>query len=124
VPWIVSGGLREILLPTGARLGIPPERVQGVQLLWHDDGTFRGVNPADPFSTSKVDGLRALATAPERPAIGVGDGATDRALLEAGLTDGFIVFTRHERRAAVLVHGDPEASDFGAVQQLVETWTR
>lgn len=122
-PWIVSGGLREVLLPAGRRLGIPPGRVCGVQLLWNDDGSFGGLDPHDAFTRSKVDGVRALDVRPPRPAIGVGDGATDRALLEAGLTDGFIVFTGHVRRAPVLAHGDPEARDFGAVRRLVETGT-
>ena len=120
-PWIVSGGLREVLLPAGRRLGIPPERVRGVQLLWNADGSLEGLDPDDGFTVSKVEGVRSLDVLPPRPAVGVGDGATDRALLEAGLSDGFIVFTGHVRRAPVVAHGDPEARDFADVRRLVET---
>jgi phosphoserine phosphatase len=128
--WIVSGAFREVLLPTAELLCIAPDRVAGVRPIWNDDGTFAALDPADPFATSKVLGVRALSARPSggfaRPAIGVGDGATDRALFDAGLVDRFVAFSGHARRTGVAAPAASgavaEARDFGEVRALVETW--
>lgn len=98
--WIVSGGFREALLPSARALGIPHERVCGVRARWDAAGRFAGL-VEDGFHTSKVAGVRALGAAWPRPAVGVGDGATDLALREAGLVDVFVAYCGHVRRAAV-----------------------
>ena len=99
--WIVSGGFQEVLLPVAAALGIPAARVQGVRALWTAEGAFDGLDADDAFAHSKVDGVRKLAPTWPQPSIGVGDGATDRALCEAGLVDAFIAYTEHVRRSFV-----------------------
>ena len=109
--WIVSGGFREILLATGRRLGLEPAHVQGVQPLWAADGAFADFDPSNGFLSSKVEGLRRLGQLPPSPRVGVGDGATDLALREAGLVDVFVAYTEHARREGVVAGADFEATN-------------
>ena len=121
--WIVSGGLREAIVPVAAHLGIRAERVLAVGLQWRTDGSFAGIDPDDLFSVSKVDGCRAFFGPTDRPRpirIGIGDGMTDFALLDAGLVDRFIAYTEHVRRPAVVATGQPEAGDTKELARLLE----
>ena len=120
-PWIVSGGFVEVLRPMGARLGIPVERVLGVRPLWHDDGSFAGLDPDDGFATSKVLGLREAGIAWPRPAVGVGDGATDLALRSAGLVDQFVAYVEHADRAPVRADADHVAASSAELETLLRS---
>ncbi len=118
--WIVSGAFREVLLPPGRALGIAEDRIQGVTARWDAGGTFDGLLPEDGFGTSKVEGVRGLGVSWSRPAVGVGDGATDHALLEAGLVDTFVAYVEHARRRAVLAKGVPAVESMEALGSLLE----
>lgn len=119
--WIVSGGFVEVLRPMGAALGIPEERVLGVRALWSTSGAFDGLDPDDDFSTSKVAGLRATPSRFTRPAVGVGDGATDLALRGAGFVDVFVAYVEHADRAPVRAGADHVAGDAAELDGLLET---
>jgi HAD superfamily phosphoserine phosphatase-like hydrolase len=116
--WIVSGGFQEMLVEVGGRLGVPAEHIHGVRALWDDDGAFLGLDTQVAFCRSKVEGLEGLKATRSSPAVGVGDGATDLALREAGLVDHFVAYTEHARREPVVAAADAEARsmmDLGAV---------
>lgn len=118
---IVSGGFREILTSVGDVLGVPPANIHGVRALWEEDGRFGGLDPASGFRISKVEGLRREALSFGSPAIGVGDGATDLALREAGYVDRFVAYTEHARRAAVVAKADAEARSMVDLRGLLAT---
>jgi len=122
--WIISGGFREALVPAGSQLGIPSERVLGVQLLWDNSGVFSGVDPLDPFSQSKVAGVRSVRPDWRHPTIMVGDGMTDRALYDVGLVDHFVPFTAWARRPDVIPEGVPEADSVEALATLLDNYLR
>ncbi|MDJ0522922.1 MAG: HAD-IB family phosphatase [Planctomycetota bacterium] len=113
--WIVSGGLREILEAVGSVLGIPRHRIHGVTCRWSPEGTLDELDPDCGFSVSKVEGLRRLGPAFDRPAVGVGDGATDLALRSAGFVDRFVAYTEHAERAAVVAGADATAGNMTAL---------
>jgi len=119
---IVSGGLREVILPSARRLGIPDELVHAVSVVWDNEGRFGGF-VEDGFIDSKVEGVRRLDPDWPRPIVAVGDGATDHALATSGLADAFIAFTGHVRRDFVARTGVPfvdRMSDLSeALQSLV-----
>lgn len=117
---IVTGALREAVLPLAASLGVEASRVHGVSARWGTAGEFLGLDPADPFARSKLEGVLPLAALWPRPRIGVGDGVTDLALLRGGALDHFIAFTEHRRREAVLRSGVPEARDAAELARLLE----
>jgi HAD superfamily phosphoserine phosphatase-like hydrolase len=119
---IVSGALREAILPAGTALDIPKDRIHGVQLIWNGQGRFSGIDPHDPFSISKVEGLRKLTGSWQKPRVAVGDGMTDYAIYEQGLVEHFIAFTQHVRRRAVIEKGTPEARNVDELKEILETW--
>lgn len=122
--WIVSGAPAEVVMDAGAALGIPASQTRGVGLTWEPDGRFRSVDPEDPFSRSKVEGLKGLTDPWTRPRIMVGDGLTDRAVFDEGLVDRFIPFTGHVRREVVVRGEIPEASSAADVLNLIRTYSR
>lgn len=122
--WIVSGAPAEVIMDAGAALGVPASQTRGVGLNWEPDGRFRSVDPEDPFSRSKVEGLKGLTDPWTRPRIMVGDGLTDRAVFDEGLVDRFIPFTGHVRREVVVRGGIPEASSATDIMHLIRTYSR
>ncbi|MDT8367776.1 MAG: haloacid dehalogenase-like hydrolase [Longimicrobiales bacterium] len=117
---IVSGGLREVILPTAERLGIPPGHLHAVGVHWNAAGGFEGLIE-DGFPDSKVEGVRALAERWPRPVVAVGDGATDHALLAAGIADVFVAFTGHIRRAFLDEADLTEVTEMDALRELLLT---
>ena len=113
--WIVSGGLEEALIPVGAALGIPRERIHGTRVDWAEDGTLRGLLRCGP----KTEAVAGVWTRWSKPRIGVGDGMTDYALREAGMVDEFIAFTGVARREPVVATGAPEARSVEELEYLL-----
>lgn len=93
--WVVSGGLRESLLPVCEKLGVEAGQVLGVQLHWGMDGEFLGIDPEDSLSKSKVEGAAKIASQWSRPSIIVGDAMSDYRLFKQGIVDDFILYTEH-----------------------------
>jgi len=103
---IVSGGLRDVILPSARALGLLDGDVHAVSVRWSDTGDFGGFED-DGFAESKVVGLSRLNPAWPRPVVVVGDGATDHALATSGIADAFVAFTGHVRRGFVDEAGVP-----------------
>ena len=118
--WIVSGAAREAMLPVGKALGIPLERLLGVDLLWDADGCYAGIDADKPLNRSKWEGAQLVASLWTAPTISVGDGITDFALYEHGLVQHFIAFTQNVRRQAVLDKRVPEARTVAALRQQLQ----
>ncbi len=117
---IVSGGLREAILPVAQFLGLDSVDIGAVTLNFAPDGSFVGIDPNDPFSISKSLGARALASDWTHPRIAVGDGMTDLRLQTDGLVDHFIAYTQWARRPAVVASGAPEAADIATLNRLIQ----
>ena len=100
--WIISGGLREVILPIGLALNIPAPHIHGVQLRFSGNGHFLDLDAHDAFSRSKVEGAQLLSKQWQAPSVMIGDGFTDYEVYQAGLVDHFIAFTQHRRRSKVL----------------------
>ncbi|MDJ0837298.1 MAG: HAD-IB family phosphatase [Acidobacteriota bacterium] len=117
---VVSGGLREAIVPTALYLGLDADSVHAVSLLWDDDGAFAGIDPDDLFSQSKIAGVTPLLDEWSAPRIVVGDGMTDYHLFRDGLADHFFAFTGNIEREAVVATGEPVARDVSMLTQLLE----
>lgn len=118
---IVSGGLFEVIEPVARALGISADHVHAVRLLWTADGAFAGVDPHDPFSVSKSQGIREIARQWSRPIVAVGDGMTDLQLQRDGIADAFVAYTEHVRREAIARAGVPEARSAAELESLLHT---
>lgn len=101
---VVSGGLRPPVEAVAAALGVPPEDVAAVGVRFDADGAYAGFERGSPLARSggKETVLRAWAL--PRPALMVGDGATD---LEARpAVDAFAAYMGVAWRASVAAGAD------------------
>jgi phosphoserine phosphatase len=114
---VVSGGLREAILPLARRLYIPPQCVFAVSIAFTDRGEFDVIDSASPLTTQtgKAEIVRHLALS--APVLAVGDGATDLAMKPA--VDAFAAFTGFVRREAVVAVADFEIDSFERLTALV-----
>lgn len=116
---LLSGGLRQAILPLARHLGVAPDDVHAVEIDFADDGTCSGLRGLQTLTTQqgKPKILHALRGELERPLVMIGDGSTDAAT--RGVSDAFIAFTGVTRRASVVAVADAEASDFTALHSLL-----
>lgn len=85
VVYIVSGGLREAILPSAAKLHIPPERVHAVGIEFTTDGRFSDFDRTSPLITSDGKAVICRALCQNHHAIAlVGDGFSDIAAKTSG----------------------------------------
>ena len=114
---LVSGGIRQAILPIAAGLRLPPADVHAVTLRFDATGAYAGFDEASPLATH--EGKRALVErlALPRPVLAVGDGATDLAM--RGAVDAFAAFTGFVRRDAVVAAADLELPSFDRLVGLV-----
>ncbi|MEO7520442.1 MAG: HAD-IB family phosphatase [Gemmatimonas sp.] len=116
---LLSGGLREAILPLAHHVGIDDEDVHAVEVNFDASGKFVGLRGSQPLATAqgKPIVLHALRAEFERPIVMIGDGVTDAAV--RGVTDAFIAYTGIARRAAVVAVADAEAANFQTLRSLL-----
>jgi phosphoserine phosphatase len=114
---IVSGGIRQAVLPLGLRLGFTPTEVFAVRLMFREDGTYAGFDDQSPLTTTngKATVVRRLYL--PRPLLAVGDGVTDLAARPSA--DAFAAFTGFAYRSSVARAADHEISTFEQLRSLV-----
>lgn len=126
---IVSGGIRQALLPLAAYLGIPASHVFAVSLRAStqsastDSQVYDALDEAQPLATQsgKITVVRELLDRGllPTPVALTGDGSTDAAA--GGEVDAFIAFTQVARRPAVVAAAQAEAVDMAALRALLFT---
>ncbi|MCC7053380.1 MAG: haloacid dehalogenase-like hydrolase [Gemmatimonadaceae bacterium] len=114
---LVSGGLRDALLPLADWLGVPRDRVHAVDVTYDDDGVAAHVREPAVLARAGGKPLVVQSLRLPRPVLAAGDGATDAEL--AGIVDHFIAFTGVARRANVVALAAGEADSFTALSTIV-----
>jgi phosphoserine phosphatase len=114
---LVSGGLRNAILPVARTLGIADDDVHAVRVDVAADGSYGGYDTSSPMTTSGgkqhvVDALRL-----PRRLVAVGDGATDLAIKP--VADAFAAFTGFVRREPVVAGADVVLDSFEQLAELV-----
>jgi phosphoserine phosphatase len=114
---LVSGGIRNAILPVARRLGIDETDVHAVNVLVDDDGEYETYDAHSPMTTA--EGKRAVVAALGLPRrlVAVGDGATDRAIRP--VADAFIAFIGYVRREPVVAGADAVVESFDQLVELV-----
>ncbi len=114
---LVSGGLRDAILPLAAWLGIDACDVHAVDVVYDTNGTTTGTAEIAPLARrgGKPSVVQSLTLA--RPLLAVGDGATDAEL--APCVDRFLAFTGVVRRASVVAAATGEVADFASLTPIV-----
>ena len=118
---LVSGGIREAIVPVAQRLGFDAGDVHAVSLRFDDTGNYLDYDRNSPLTTQPGKPVLVTALIEEgrlpRPLLAVGDGATDAKL--AGVVNRFLAFTGFARRANVVSVADGEVASFAALAQIV-----
>ena len=114
---LVSGGLRDAILPLAGWLGIPAADVHAVDVEY--DGEDVAVAARGDAMLARTGGKPALVAtlvlAP--PVLAVGDGATDAELVP--VVDRFFAFTGVARRLPVVAAAAGEVQSFARLTQIV-----
>jgi phosphoserine phosphatase len=114
---LVSGGIRQAVLPLGLRLGFTPAEVFAVRVSFTDDGKYAGFDNLSPLTTTTGKATVVQRLYLPRPLLAVGDGITDLAARPAA--DAFAAFTGFAYRPAVVRAADHELSTFDQLLRLV-----
>lgn len=114
---LLSGGIREAILPIAGSLGIAPHDVYAVSIQFDEEGVFASYDVASPLATAS--GKRSVAESLELPrrVLALGDGATDLAMRPA--VDAFAAFTGFVRRGPVVAQADFVLESFDQLVELV-----
>lgn len=115
--YMVSGGIRDAMVPLAAYLGVPEPHLHAVQLATNASDQFVHLRGVQPLATQrgKPDVISTLRM--PRPSVMIGDGATDAAARTA--TDCFIAYTGVVERAAVVASADHVAKSFAELTVLL-----
>lgn len=86
---IISGGLRQAILPLAGYLGLPEERVHAVNIYFDDEGRYLGFDNDSPLARNggKAEICRQLQS-PLAQLVMIGDGKTD---MEAKQADAYVI---------------------------------
>jgi phosphoserine phosphatase len=114
---VVSGGVREAIVPFAATLGVGPSDVHAVSLRFDDDGSYAGFDERSPLATATGKRSVVESLALPTPALGVGDGSTDLAMRPA--VAAFAAYTGFVRREAVVAAADHVLPSFTRLRELV-----
>jgi phosphoserine phosphatase len=81
---VISGGLRQAIMPLAAFLGLPENHVHAVDVYFNDDGSYRGFDEASPLARAggKAEVVGMLKG--NGSIVMIGDGKTDMEAKQAG----------------------------------------
>ena len=113
---LMSGGIREAILPVAALMGIANDDVHAVSVQFDGADAYSGFDGASPLATAT--GKRIVAESLGLPprVLAVGDGATDLAMRPA--VDAFAAFVGYVRRDSVVRAADHVVESFAQVVAL------
>ncbi|MGH7652674.1 MAG: HAD-IB family phosphatase [Gemmatimonadaceae bacterium] len=114
---MVSGGLREAILPLANKLGIPDRRVYAVSVFFDANGGYAGFDEDSPFTQQGGKRSAVVAMGLAGPVLAVGDGMTDCEMKP--VVDSFAAFTGFQRRDAVVERADYIIENFDQLRDLV-----
>jgi phosphoserine phosphatase len=114
---LVSGGIRQAILPVAMTLGITENRVHAVDLTFDSSGAYAGFDAASPLATATGKREVVETMRLDRPLLTVGDGMTDLATRE--VSDAFAAFTGFVARGPVIRKADVEVESFDELDGVV-----
>jgi phosphoserine phosphatase len=114
---MVSGGLREAILPLARELGVEGKRVHAVSVFFDGDGGYAGFDERSLLTqqTGKRATVRDMGLT--GPILAVGDGMTDCEIKP--VVDSFAAFTGFTRREPVIQRADFVIENFDQLRDLV-----
>jgi phosphoserine phosphatase len=114
---MVSGGLREAILPLAKELGVEERRVYAVSIYFDADGQYAGFEEQSPMTRQHGKRITVRDMGLRGPILAVGDGMTDSEIKP--VVDGFAAFTGFTRRDPVIQRADFIIESFDQLRTLV-----
>jgi phosphoserine phosphatase len=114
---MVSGGLREAILPLAKELGIREERVHAVSVFFDSDGEYTGFDERSLLTRQNGKRAAVKEMALKGPVLAIGDGMTDCEIRP--VVDGFAAFTGFTKRDPVVDRADYVIDNFDQLRALV-----
>jgi phosphoserine phosphatase len=114
---MVSGGLREAILPLARELGVEERRVHAVSVFFDGDGAYAGFEEESLLTQQLGKRATVRDMALTGPILAVGDGMTDCEIRP--VVDGFAAFTGFTRREPVIQRADFVIENFDQLRDLV-----
>jgi phosphoserine phosphatase len=114
---LVSGGIRNAILPVARQLGIADADVHAVRVSVDEDGGYESYDVGSPMATAEGKRSVVQALGLPRRLLAVGDGATDLAIRP--VADAFAAFTGFVRRDGVVASADTVLDSFDQLAELV-----
>jgi phosphoserine phosphatase len=114
---LVSGGIREAIVPLARLCGIAEQDVHAVSLRFDADGAYGGFDTGSPLSIAA--GKRTIASSLALPSrvLAMGDGATDLAMRP--VVAAFAAFIGFVSRESVVAAADYVLESFDQLVELV-----
>lgn len=114
---VVSGGIRQAILPFTRSLGLADERVDAVTLRFDEGATCTGIEPS-PMTTDRGKPRSRVVSGLPEPVLAVGDGNTDLVLRDPPRRL-FAAYTGFVTRAPVVAGADYVVSSFPELQRIL-----
>lgn len=114
---MISGGLREAILPLARELGVSDERVHAVSVFFDSEGDYTGFDERSPLTRQNGKQLAVKKLGLKGPVLAVGDGMTDCEMKP--VVDAFAAFTGFIKRDPVVERADYVIENFDQLRALV-----
>lgn len=114
---MVSGGLREAILPLAKELGVEDSNVHAVSIYFDERGRYTGFEEESLMTRQNGKRLTVRDMGLQGPILAVGDGVTDSEIRP--VVDGFAAFTGFTRREPVIQRADFVVENFYQLRELV-----
>jgi phosphoserine phosphatase len=113
---LVSGGIRQAILPVARALGFADADLNAVALEFDVTGQYAGYDGPSPLTTQYGKRTVVAHLALPHPILAVGDGSTDIAMRE--VTDAFAAYVGFIRRENVVAAADHVVASFRELAEL------
>lgn len=114
---MVSGGLREAILPLARELGVDEQRVHAVSVFFDEEGNYAGFDERSLLTRQDGKRITVRDMGLRGPILAVGDGMTDCEIRQ--VVEGFAAFTGFMRREPVVKRADFVIENFDQLRELI-----
>jgi phosphoserine phosphatase len=114
---MVSGGLRQAILPLAEELGVPGTDLHAVSVFFNEAGEYAGFNETSPLTRQQGKKTVVGSMALKGPVLAVGDGMTDCEM--KAVVNSFAAYTGYTRRNSVIEQADFVIDNFDQLRELV-----
>ncbi|MDP9201812.1 MAG: HAD-IB family phosphatase [Gemmatimonadota bacterium] len=114
---MVSGGLREAILPLARELGVEEGNVYAVSVFFDQHGEYVGFDEASLLTRQNGKRITVGQIDLKGPILAVGDGMTDCEI--KSVVQGFAAFTGFTRRQPVIEQADYVIENFDQLRDLI-----